>query len=189
MNNKTIKTMLLVLTVSLTGNSYVAAHPQHASEDSSMGMSIGNMDRDEMGMGQMGMRERGDDHMGMGHMGNRQIGMQQMGMGQMGMGYGSMNLSQLNLTDQQKKEIQAVTATAMNQNMGDMQVHHAEMQALLSNDVFDENKAKTLIADHQSEMGENMLAMLKVKYQILQLLDDQQKEQLMEMQNNRMNTK
>jgi protein CpxP len=151
MNNKTIKTMLLVLAVSVTGTSYVAAHSQHASEDSSMGM---------MGMGSVDSEDMHRDGMGMGNM--------------------SMTFSQLNLTDQQKQEIQAITAASINenhQNMGDMQVHHADMQALLSNTVFDENKAKTLMANHQSEMGERMLAMLKMQHQIFQLLDDQQKEQ------------
>jgi Spy/CpxP family protein refolding chaperone len=164
MNNKTIKTMLLVLTVSFTGASYAATatpHAQNASEDCSMGMG--------MSMGKMGM-----------------------GMGHMAMGNMSMNFSQLNLTDQQKQEIQAIMAASMNgnhQNMTDMQMHHTDMQALLSSDVFDENKAKALIANHQSQMGERKLTMLKMKHQIFQLLDDEQREQLMSMQNTRMNTK
>jgi len=170
MKNKTIKTMLLVLTVSFIGTSYVAAHAQHASEDASMGM--GHMNTEQMGTGQMGMG--------------------QMGMGGIGMGNMSMNFSQLNLTDQQKQEIQAITAASINrnhQNMGDMQVHHAEMQALLSNTVFDENKAKTIMAEHHSQMDERMLEMLKMQHQIFQLLDVQQQEQLMNIQNNMINTK
>ncbi|MFT6926635.1 MAG: protein CpxP [Psychromonas sp.] len=177
MKNKTIKTMLLVLTVSFTGTSYVAAHAQQASEDALMGMGTGNM---------------GTGHMSTEHMGTGQMGMGQMGMGGIGMGNMPMNFSQLNLTDQQKQEIQAITAASNNgnhQNMGNMQVHHAEMQALLSDAVFDENKAKTIMAEHHSQMDERMLEMLKTQHQIFQLLDDQQKEQAMGMQNNRMNAK
>lgn len=178
--------MLLVLTVSFTGTSYVAAHAQHASENASMSMAAGNI-----GTGRMGMGNMGTGHMGTGHMGMGNMGIGNMGTGHMGMGNMAMNFSQLNLTDQQKQEIQAITEASMNgnyQNMGDMQVHHADMQALLNNEVFDENQAKTLMADHQSEMGERMLTMLKMQHQIFQLLDDQQKEQAMTIQNNIMNT-
>jgi len=177
MKNKTIKTMLLVLTVSFIGTSYVAAHAQHASEDASMSMGTGNM-----GTG---------GHKGTGNMGTGHMSTGNMGMGNMAMGNMSMNFSQLNLTDQQKQEIQAITAASINgnhQNMGDMQVHHAEMQALLSNAVFDENKAKTIMAEHHSQMDERMLSMLKMKHQIYQLLDDEQREQAMKIQNNMMNT-
>lgn len=177
MKNKTIKTMLLALTVSLAGTSYVAAHAQHTSEDASIG---------DMGMGHMGMGETGMRSIGMSHMSRGGTGIGQMGMANM-----PMYFSQLNLTDQQKQKTQAIMAAAINENhlnMGDMQVHHAEMQALLNNEVFDENQAKTLMADHQSEMGERMLTMLKMQHQIFQLLDDQQKEQAMTIQNNMMNT-
>ncbi|ABM03196.1 envelope stress induced periplasmic protein, Spy-related protein [Psychromonas ingrahamii 37] len=184
MNIKTIKTMLLVLTVSVTGTSYVAAHAQHASENASMSMGVGSMNTGKMGTENMGTGHMGTVNMGMGNMGN-------MGTGHMGTGHMAMNFSQLNLTDQQKQEIQAITAASINgnhQNRGDMQVHHADMQALLSDDVFDKNQAKALMADHHSQMSERMLVMLKMKHQIFQLLDDQQKEQLTGMQNNMMNT-
>ncbi|MFT7053846.1 MAG: protein CpxP [Psychromonas sp.] len=206
MKNKTIKTMLLVLTVSFAGTSYVAAHAQHASENASISagtgsmgtghmgtgnMGTGNMGTGNMGTGNMGTGNMGTGNMGTGNMGTGHMGMGNMPMGNMAMGNMPMNFSQLNLTDQQKQEIQAITAASINgnyQNMGDMQVHHAEMQALLNNDVFDENQAKTLMADHHSQMGERMLTGLKMQHQIFQLLDDQQKEQAMSMQNNRMHT-
>ncbi|PKH01178.1 hypothetical protein CXF72_18015 [Psychromonas sp. MB-3u-54] len=194
MNNKIIKTMLLVLTVSVTGTSYVAAHAQqHASEGSSMGMmGMGSVDSEEM-RGEymhgedMDREDMHGEYMHGEDMDREDMHGEYMHGEDMGMGEMSMNFSQLNLTDQQKQKIQAITVASINgnhQNMGYMQVHHADMQTLLNNTVFDENKAKTLMAEHHKQMGERMLAMLKMQHQIFQLLNNQQKEQLTDMQNN-----
>jgi len=162
MNNKTMKTMLFAFTLSLAGASYVIANQNHASAGASMGMG-------SMEMGHKGMME----HKGM-----------------MGMHNTTMNFSQLNLSESQEKEIQAIMAAAMGEkqlDMAEMQVQHADMQALLSAEVFDENKASALMAKHHSQMQDKAMTMLKVKHQIFQVLDDEQKTQLMSMQNNKMN--
>lgn len=161
MNNKTMKTMLFAFTLSLAGASYVIANQNHASAGASMGM--GSMEMGNMEMGHKGM---------------------------MGMHNNAMNFSQLNLSESQEKEIQAIMAAAMGEkqlDMAEMQVQHADMQALLSAEVFDENKANALMAKHHSQMGDKAMTMLKVKHQIFQVLDDEQKTQLMSMQNNKMN--
>lgn len=119
-------------------------------------------------------------------MGNMEMGHK----GMMGMHNTTMNFSQLNLSESQEKEIQAIMAAAMGEkqlDMAEMQVQHADMQALLSAEVFDENKANALMEKHHSQMGDKAMTMLKVKHQIFQVLDDEQKTQLMSMQNNKMN--
>ena len=60
--------------------------------------------------------------------------------------------------------------------------HRAEMQALMSADSFDEAKAKTLISAQQSNMSERMLAKMKTRYEMYQILTDDQKAQFAEMQ-------
>ena len=162
MKTKTITAILIATTLTFVGTSY--AH------QSTKGAQHHNMSGGMMGMqqnGQMG-------HMSMGY----------MQMGNMGMGF-----SQLNLTEQQQQEMQEMMASSQGQNTGwmaNMQAHHAEMQALMESDTFDDNMAKEMLERHQLQMSESRLTMLKTRHQMYQLLSDEQKEEFRNMQQSRM---
>jgi len=163
MKTSKITAILLTTTLAFAGFSYAAGNMHH----SMMGGQYNNLSGDMV----MGMHQ--------GRMG---------GMG-MGMGMMQMNFSQLDLTEQQRKDMQEIIASSQGGNvdmMANMQAHHAGMQALMESETFDENTARMLIDSHHSQMSESRLIMLKTRHQLYQVLSDEQKEQLLNMQQNNM---
>ncbi|MCE0556637.1 MULTISPECIES: Spy/CpxP family protein refolding chaperone [unclassified Motilimonas] len=95
-------------------------------------------------------------------------------------------ISQLDLTQQQKQDVNNI----MQQAKGNMDrqsrqtqraEHQAERLALLSNETFDEEKARAMIASHQQQMSERKLAMLKIQHQVYQVLTPEQRVKFAEL--------
>ena len=157
MKTKTITAILIATALTFVGTSY--------AQQSTKGAQHHNMSG-----GMMGMQHKGQ-------------------MGHMNMGGMPMSFSQLNLTEQQQQKMQAMMASSQGQNTGwmaNMQAHHAEMQALMESETFDDNMAKEMIERHQLQMSESRLTMLKTRHQMYQLLSDEQKEEFRNMQQSRM---
>lgn len=102
---------------------------------------------------------------------------------------GGMNniYSQLDLTEAQKQDV----STIMQQAKGSVdrqsrqalrKTHLAERSALMNAEQFDEDKARAMINNHQQQMIEQHVEMLKVQHQMFQVLTPEQRtkfEQLM----------
>lgn len=171
MKTKTIGTLILATTLSLGGISYAVAGNQN-------GMGKQGCVNDQQNCTMMNEDGRGKNKGGKHHKGkgkNKQQGFQK-----------------LNLTDQQKQEMKTIMTSQKAQNKNrktdaERLAQRAEMQALMSAETFDEEKAKALISNQQSKNSERRLANMKAKHEMYQLLTDEQKAEFAEMQMQRKN--
>lgn len=152
MKTTTIGTLLLATTLSFAGISYAVAGNHQMSKGQH---GCNNMFTESgQSMGKSSMRHRG------------------------------MGFAQLDLTETQKQEMQTIMASSKGKqrmSKADRTTRQAEMQALMNDENFDEEKAKELITQRQSQQSERKLAMLKNKHQMFQLLSDEQKTQYSEL--------
>ena len=98
-----------------------------------------------------------------------------------------MAFSQLDLTDTQKQEMHDIMKAAKAANKEEKSAQRAEMQALMSNETFNEEKAKALINSKQLQKAQKHLVMMQTKHQMYQLLTDEQKAQYSELKKQRHN--
>nr|WP_159063657.1 CpxP family protein [Thaumasiovibrio occultus] len=95
---------------------------------------------------------------------------------------------QLEITDAQKEELQQLRETFREQRgePGERAEARAEqreaMQALMMSDTFDEAKAQALVTQMTEQHQERQLAMLKQRHEMMSVLTDEQKSQLVELQ-------
>jgi len=96
-----------------------------------------------------------------------------------------MDFSQLDLSDDQKQQMREIRKVTKEQHKGknkeNRAEHQAEMLALMSEDSFNEDRAKVLINEQLSKSSEKRLSMLKAKHEMYQLLTDEQKQQYSEL--------
>lgn len=99
----------------------------------------------------------------------------------------------LDLTQDQQTKLKAIfeaQKTQMKALRGDdkearkamREAHKAKMDVLLSAATFDENAAKELLSERQSKGEEFALIKLKTQYQVMQLLNAEQKEKFAKIQ-------
>lgn len=87
----------------------------------------------------------------------------------------------LELTDIQVAQIKKIVEdnkVAKDALGGDRKVNHEQIRALVSEEVFDEAKARAILQDQQGENLELKIQQLKTHHQILHVLTDAQREKL-----------
>lgn len=89
-------------------------------------------------------------------------------------------LKGLDLSDSQREQIRSLigASKAEKPDLAAMQQHHAEMQALVKAEQFDEAAARLLLEKQQSKTLEQQLERMKLQHQIRALLTDEQKTKL-----------
>ncbi|WP_105169213.1 Spy/CpxP family protein refolding chaperone [Pseudoalteromonas sp. T1lg23B] len=97
--------------------------------------------------------------------------------------------AKLNLTQAQQDKIAQILEqkkTAMKALKTSRVEHKDEFKALMENDYFDEQQAKALIAKRSEAKNEALLAKLKSKHQIRQVLNQEQRDKLAKMKHREM---
>ena len=84
--------------------------------------------------------------------------------------------------DAQKTQMKALRGDDKEARKAMREAHKAKMDVLLSAATFDENAAKELLSERQSKGEEFALIKLKTQYQVMQLLNAEQKEKFAKIQ-------
>ncbi|KTC65976.1 envelope stress induced periplasmic protein (plasmid) [Legionella adelaidensis] len=98
-------------------------------------------------------------------------------------------MQELNLTPDQQKQIQQIKdqmKSQMQSNREQMQSLRTQMQTLIKSDKIDEAKLDSLVNQKKELMGTMMKAKIKMKNQIYNLLDAQQKTKFASMMEQKM---
>jgi periplasmic protein CpxP/Spy len=96
-----------------------------------------------------------------------------------------MMLSKLNLTESQNQTVQEIMSVTQEGNKETNLAHKVSMQALMNDEIFNEEKATELINNQEEQKAKKHLAMIKVKHQIFQILTEEQKTQYNELKTQR----
>lgn len=97
-------------------------------------------------------------------------------------------LKQLDLTSEQQADIDAIRAAQKEQGEAQREAmqtaresHKAAMQALMTNETFDENEAIRLLDEKSAQKQANALARMRSHHAIMQVLTPAQQEQFLEL--------
>lgn len=112
-------------------------------------------------------------------------------------GFDKGALRQLDLTDEQEDQLEALRdakreerrsgrGERMAERMTEMQEYNAEVQELVLAADFDEEQAKALASKMVEKQADRRVEMLKARYDMLNILTDEQKAELKEIQAERM---
>lgn len=112
-------------------------------------------------------------------------------------GYERGMLRELDLTAEQQEQLRALhdarrderkagRAEFMADHLAQMQAHQAKVQALVLADSFDQAQAEQLAAEMVQQQTERRVLQLKSQYEMLSILTAEQKNQLKQLQEERM---
>lgn len=96
-----------------------------------------------------------------------------------------MGFHKLDLSAEQKQAMKDIMKSHKEAGKTLRTEHKAEMQALMDNPAFDEDKATSLIDQREAQRETKKLAMMKVKHEMYQLLTDEQKAKYNEIKEKR----
>ena len=94
------------------------------------------------------------------------------------------HMNALNLSQEQKEKLQAIEAAhqeAMTKNFGQMRTNKNEERALVEAPTFDERKAEKLAAQDVKIMEANILATLRFRHEVYQILTPEQRTKFNDM--------
>lgn len=189
MNKKTISTMILVTSLSFVGGSYAVAANQQGMKNGQQHCAnqtqemAGNQncmnnagEMKQKGKNKSASMENGKRHGNKhGHKHSHKNSYKQGNKNQ------NMGFAKLNLSAEQKQKIDVIMAKVKEDKLKIKLANRASMQALMANETFDTDAAKSLMTYQQQQKAENRLAMLKAKHEVFQLLTDEQKAKFSEM--------
>ncbi|MBW3697312.1 periplasmic repressor CpxP [Vibrio sp. T187] len=108
-------------------------------------------------------------------------------------GFDKSMMRQLDLTEDQKQQLKDMREASRDEMKGKhgekfagMQANHAKVQELVLADTFDEAAANELATQMVEKQAERRVAMLKKQHQMMSVLTAEQKDQLKELQQERM---